>query len=78
MPCVLARQPRALGGSWDLGFAVGVGMGVVEVVVEESPGWDRRSIVKFYLSNLVVGNGNGRPVRCCLASRVISTVTTGR
>ena len=60
MPCVLARQPRALGGSWDLGFAVGVGMGVVEVVVEESPGWDRRSIVKFYLSNLVVGNGSGR------------------
>ena len=35
-------------------------MGVVEVVVEESPGWDRRSIVKFYLSNLVVGNGSGR------------------
>jgi len=27
MPCVLARQPRVLGGSWDLGFAVGVGMG---------------------------------------------------
>ena len=28
-------QPRALSGSWDLGFAVGVGMGVVEVVVQE-------------------------------------------
>ena len=39
---VLGTQPRALGGSWDLGFAVGVGMGVVEVVVEESAGWDRR------------------------------------
>ena len=54
---MLGMQPRASVGSWDLGFAVGVGMGVV---VEESPGWDRRSIVKFYLSNLVVGNGSGR------------------
>ena len=26
-------QPRALGGSWDLGFAVGVGMVEVEEVV---------------------------------------------
>ena len=30
-----------------------------EVVVEESASLDRRSIIKFYLSNLVVGNGNG-------------------
>ena len=44
------------------GYAVGVGMGVVEVVVEESAGCDRRCTLKFYLSNLCVGNGNGRPV----------------
>ena len=30
-----------------------------QVVVEELPGWDRRCIVKFYLFNLCVGNGNG-------------------
>ena len=41
---MLGSQPRALGGRWDLGYAVGVGMGVVEVavrievVVEESAG----------------------------------------
>ena len=44
------------------GYAVGVGMGVVEVAVEESAGCDRRCTLKFYLSNLCVGNGNGRPV----------------
>jgi len=27
MPCTLGRMPSALGGNWDLGFAVGVGMG---------------------------------------------------
>ena len=70
--------PRALSGSWDLGFAVGVGKVVVVAVVEELPGWDRRCIQKLYLSDLVVGNGNGRPVRCCAASRVIVIVTTGR
>ena len=53
--------PRALGGSWDLGYAVGVGMGKEVVVVEESAGGDRRCTLKFYLSNLCVGNGNGRP-----------------
>tara|TARA_R100001591_G_scaffold107979_1_gene117124 strand:- start:424 stop:537 length:114 start_codon:yes stop_codon:yes gene_type:complete len=30
-------QPRALGGSWDLGFAVGVGMGVMEIMMLEVP-----------------------------------------
>ena len=75
--------PRALGGSWDLGFAVGVGMGMAQVVVEELPGWDRRCIQKLYLSDLVVGNGNGRPVSCCAASRVhsksnISTVSVSQ
>jgi len=72
---VLGTQPRALGGSWDLGFAVGVGK---VMVVEDLPGCDRRCIQKLYLSDLVVGNGNGRPVRCCAASRVTVKVTTGR
>ena len=71
-------QLRASVGKWDTGFAVGVGMEVVEVVVEESAGWDRRCIQKLYLSDLVVGNGNGRPIRCCAASRVIVKVTTGQ
>ena len=64
---------------WEMGHGVcsGSGNGKVELL-EESPGWDRRCIQKLYLSNLVVGNGNGRPVRCCLASRVIVKVTTGR
>ena len=66
--------PRALVGKWDTGFAVGVGVAKVMVVVEELPGWDRRCIQKLYLSDLVVGNGNGRPVSCCLASRVIVKV----
>ena len=68
-------MPRASVKKWDTGFAVGVGVGkvmVVVAVVEELPGWDRRCTLKFYLSYLVVGNGNGRPVRCCLASRVHS------
>tara|TARA_Y100000004_G_scaffold39999_1_gene43204 strand:+ start:186 stop:404 length:219 start_codon:yes stop_codon:yes gene_type:complete len=49
-----------------------------EAVVEESAGGDRRCTLKFYLSNLCVGNGNGRPVSCSAASRVIVKVTKGR
>ena len=56
-------------GSWER-EVVGAVQG--EVVVEELPGWDRRCILKFYLSSFVVGNGNGRPVSCCLTSRVHS------
>ena len=64
-------QPRASVGKWDMGFAVGMGMG-------KDSFW--RSYLagiagmkkKVYLSNLVVGNGNGRLVSCSLASRVHS------
>ena len=82
---VLGIPPRASVGKWDTEFAVGVGVGKAKVVtvVEELPGWYRRCILKFYLPYLVVGNGNGRPVRCCLASRVhsksnISTVSVSQ
>ena len=50
-----------------------------EVVVEESAGPDRRSILKFYLSNLVVGNGNGSfPSGAAWPAGFIVKVTTGR
>ena len=75
---VLGMQPRASVGKWDMGFALGVGMGKVVVVAEESAGGDRRCTLKFYLSNLCVGNGNGRPVSCCVASRVIVRVISIR
>tara|TARA_Y100000114_G_scaffold71368_1_gene65346 strand:+ start:97 stop:324 length:228 start_codon:yes stop_codon:yes gene_type:complete len=64
---------------WEMGHGVCSGSGNGKgKLLEELPGWDLKCILKFYLSDLVVGNGNGRPVRCCLASRVIVKVTTRR
>jgi hypothetical protein len=75
MPCTLGRMPSALGGNWDLGFAVGVGMG-------KESFW--RSLLaaiagvskNFMFLTLSLGTGMGD--RCCLASRVIVKVTTGQ
>ena len=48
-----------------------------EVVVEESPGWDRRCTLKFYLSSFVVGNGNGSfPSGAAWPAAFIVKVTT--